>query len=227
MKLTKLLFVASSLLLVSCGPTSSEENNSTSVAPGEVSGFVYENPTAAYDGKVVQRDSSSVQEEEKKEMEAFNLADIKEDGQYIVEAEDCDTNGCQLQEGCGSFFEQTPASCNTSGGYCLACVVAPSVLAFKFTCESACTVEFSTICAKYEDNWSLDANCQYAVDDNPKFVTNYTAFGHTEENMWYCWKTVVLGSLALEKGTHIMNITVNGTFPNTDCFILNVTDYQA
>ena len=68
---------------------------------------------------------------------------------------------------------------------------------------------------------------QFYVDENAPFVSNYSDFGYVPGNDWYNWKTVKLGTLDIAEGVHTMYIKVNGAFPNTDCFKLNVTNYQA
>jgi hypothetical protein len=160
------------------------------------------------------------------------IATVNANGTFVAEAEDCDTSGCTLQAGCGGFFETPSAPASASGGMCIACIAAPSILAFSFTLEDKCNVEFQTVSAKYEDSWNLDENVAYYVDRNKdeSFTHTLTSggfkeFGHTDTIQWYNWKTVSLGSLDLAKGTHTMYIKVNNAFPNTDCFNLVATNY--
>ncbi len=150
------------------------------------------------------------------------------DDPYLVEAEDCDTSGCTLQAGCNSFFEEPKSTIPTSGGECIACISAPSILAFKIDVKGTCDISFYTVAAKYEDPWNLDGNVSYYLDSNTPFVTGYSAFGHTTENMFYNWKTVELGTTTgVTSGVHQFNIKVLGSFPNTDCFKMVVTNYTA
>jgi len=160
------------------------------------------------------------------------IATINANGTFVAEAEDCDTSGCTLQAGCGGFFETPGAPASASNGMCIACIAAPSILAFSFTLEDKCNVEFQTVSAKYESTWSLDENVAYYIDKkaddsfaNTLSSNGFKEFGHTDTNQWYNWKTVSLGSLDLAKGTHTMYIKVNNAFPNTDCFNLVATNY--
>ena len=233
MKTSKLLLAAASLLLASCGGTSSvtSADGTSSVNQGEVSGFAYQDPAPSQDG-VKPSSSTPVEESSSKEIDWDDLkidclVDITADGEYVAEAEDCDLKGCTLQPGCGSFFENPPSNIETSGGTCIACIVAPSIIAFQFAARKDCTIDFYTVCAKHEDPWELDANVQFYVDENTPFTSGYSAFGHTAENMWYLWKTVKLGTMDITAGVHTMYIKVVGAFPNTDCFKLNVTNYKA
>ena len=157
------------------------------------------------------------------------IATVNDNGTFIAEAEDCDTKGCTLQTGCVGFFESTSFA---SGNMCIACIAAPSILAFSFELESSCDIEFITVSAKYENPWDLDQNVSYHVDkDGNNFVhtlssNGYTDFGHTNENQWYNFKNVSLGKLSLNRGTHTMYIQVKGSFPNTDCFKLIATNFD-
>jgi hypothetical protein len=154
------------------------------------------------------------------------MATISADGEYLVEGEDCDTSGCTLQAGCSTFYETPGDNYPTSGGECIACIVAPSILAYQISVEAVCDITFYTVCAKYENPWSLDSNVAYYLDDDTPFVTDYSDFGHTTENQWYNWKTVTLGTLTgVSVGIHQFNIEVLGAFPNTDCFKMEVANY--
>ncbi len=160
------------------------------------------------------------------DLDIKNLATIDKNGTYTVEAEDLDLRGATLQAGCAGFYENPSSEYPTSGGTCIACVASPTILAFKFTLNANATVELNIVCAKYEADYNLDANVQLYVDKNEPFVTGNTEFGHTEQNQWYNWKTVKLGTLNLTKSSHVLYMKViGGAFPNTDCFILNVTNY--
>ena len=236
MKFKTLLLVVSSLLMASCSSSTSsisDKNNSTSSKADLTSGFVYQDPTPSQDGvKPSSSLPSSTQESSSKSIDWDDLhidclVDITKDGEYVAEAEDCDLKGCTLQPGCGSFFEVPPANIETSGGQCIACIVAPSIIAFQFAARKNCTIDFYTVCAKHENPWSLDENVQFYVDENTPFVSNYSDFGYVPGNDWYNWKTVKLGTMDIAEGVHTMYIKVNGAFPNTDCFKLNVTNYQA
>jgi len=153
------------------------------------------------------------------------MATIDKDGDYTVEAEDCDTSGCTLQTGCSSFFEIPGEQYPTSGGECIACISAPSILAYRIDCKDESDITFYTVSAKYENPWDLDANVQYYLDEGEPFVTGYTSFGRGESNDWYNWKTVKLGTIHVDAGVHQFNIKVNSAFPNTDCFKLSVSNY--
>lgn len=218
--------LSAAAILGACGvQTTSSSSSAASSAESESTsaGFSFVPPyQTSSGGEETSSSSSSVS------LDVEVLADIKADGEYLVEAEDCDTSGCTLQAGCSSFFETPGDNFPTSGGECIACIVAPSILAFKINVEAACDITFTTVCAKHENPWNLDSNVAYYLDDGEPFVTNYSAFGFTETNQWYNWKTVTLGTLTnVAAGVHQFNIQVKGAFPNTDCFKLNVANYPA
>ncbi|MFA6861819.1 MAG: hypothetical protein WCR56_05555 [Bacilli bacterium] len=218
------------LMITGCGATTasnsglSTSGNSSTTEDG---GFSFVHPSAEVSSSdKVSSSSSSVQ------LNINVLATINAnktiDDPYLVEAEDCDTSGCTLQAGCSSFFEEPPSTIPTSGGECIACISAPSILAFKIDVKGTCDIAFYTVAAKYEDPWNLDGNVSYYLDSNTPFVTGYSAFGHTTENMFYNWKTVELGTTTgVTSGVHQFNIKVLGSFPNTDCFKMVVTNYTA
>ena len=110
----------------------------------------------------------------------------------------------------------------------LVCIVAPSKLAFKLTVNATCDLTFTGFFAKFEDPWDLDANDIFALDGAEPFVTGYTAFGPAEDNQWYNWKEVTLGTVTgVEPGVHQFNMQVKGAFPNTDCFTIAAANYAA
>jgi hypothetical protein len=155
------------------------------------------------------------------------LATINANGEYLVEAEDCDTSDCTLQAGCAGFYETPGSQFPTSGGECLACIAAPSILAYKISVVATCDITFYTICAKHENPWSLDSNVAYYLDSGTPFVTGYSSFGTDGANSWYNWKTVELGTLSgVTAGVHQFNIKVLNAFPNTDCFKMVVNNYN-
>ena len=221
-----------SLSLVACGggTSTSAQGSSTNTSTSSKSnsgGFsftpIVTSSTSSTEAPVT---SSTV-----KEPEAYVLATIDHnadmENKYVVEAEDCDTTGCTLQAGCASFIESPNSSFPTSGEECLACIAAPSILAFKIDVKATCDITFYTVSSKYENPWSLDSNVSYYLDNNDPFVTNYQDFGHTDSNQWYNWKTIELGTTTgVSEGVHQFNINVKGAFPNTDCFYLVVSNYS-
>ena len=216
--------------LSACGDTSSTKtstnnNSETEKTSKKDGGFSFEPIKPSVDSSK----SSETSKSQSISLDIEVLATIDKDGEYTIEAEDCDTSGCTLQAGCASFFEDVDNRYPTSGGTCLACISAPSILAFQFEAKADCTIEFHTVSAKYENPWSLDDNVSYYLDedkDNP-FTSNYQDFGHTDENQWYNWKDVTLGSKQIKKGVHQFNVNVKAAFPNTYCFKLIFSDYQA
>jgi hypothetical protein len=218
------------LMITGCGTST---NNSVSFNGGNTTssqddGFSFQHPsvTSSTSEKTSTSSSSSA------ELHVDVLATINSnkaiDDPYLVEAEDCDTSGCTLQTGCSSFFEDPDPSIPTSGGECIACISAPSILAFKIDVKGSCDITFYSVSAKYENPWTLDDNVAYYLDSNTPFVTGYTEFGHTDANQWYNWKTVQLGTTTgVTTGVHQFNIKVLSSFPNTDCFKMVVTNYTA
>ncbi|MFA6625035.1 MAG: hypothetical protein WCS80_04670 [Bacilli bacterium] len=227
--LMKIPFLMMSLLLIaSCGETknsvssSSVQENSSSKGDD---GFSFVHPDQS-------SEASSSSSSTSHELVAYELAVITEnrtiENPYLVEAEDCDTSNCTLQAGCGDFFEQPEAKYPTSGGECLACIDAPSLIAFKINVKGTCDLTFYTVSAKYESNYSLDSNVQYYLDENTPFVTDFASFGGTDTNQWYNWKEVELGTnTGVTAGMHQFNIKVNGQFCNTDCFKIVVSNFVA
>jgi len=221
-------------LLASCGGVASSGSTAKSAASSQAastsaSSNPFINPYSSTSGSTSKSSSSSSSSSHV--IQAYTLANIKEAKEYLCEAEDCDTSGCTLQAGCAGFIEDPDASLlpATSGGECIACIVGPSTLAFKFECNAVCDITFYTVCSKYENPWDLDANVSYSVDTNAAFVTGFTAFGHTDSNQWYNWKTIKLGSMSnVSEGTHVFNMSIQSGagFPNTDCFKLEVTKYN-
>ena len=155
-----------------------------------------------------------------------NLANVTADGTYIVEAEDLDLSQATMQDLCDHFYEYDTRF-NTSGGACIACVAYPTILGFKFECQADCDITFIDRCAKYEDDYSLNANATFWYDEEDPFACSYSSCGHTAENQWYNWKDVEIGSAHLTKGTHMFQIQITGAFANTDCFKLVVSNYGA
>lgn len=210
------------VVLAGCGGTivSSSQTGASSTKSTASDGFSFNNPHSSSSA------SSSSSNSSQKSLDVEVLATINANGEYLVEAEDCDTSDCTFQAGCSSFFEDPGAQFPTSGGECLACIAAPSVLAYKISVVTTCDITFYTVSAKYENPWSLDANVAYYLDDGTPFVTGYSDFGHTDANQWYNWKTVKLGTLTgVTAGVHQFNIKVLNGFPNTDCFKMSVNNY--
>ncbi len=236
MKRIKLLTLTTSLLsvlmLASCNVNTPIIDDGGDITEGD---FEYEDPTTGIvpdDGNGDGDGDGDGPTNNFGDLDIEVISTINADGTFVAEAEDCDTSGCTLQAGCGGFFETPGAPATASNGMCIACIAAPSILAFSFTLEDKCNVEFQTVSAKYESSFNLDENVAYYIDKkaDETFANTLTSggfkdFGHTEQNQWYNWKTVSLGSLDLAKGTHTMYIKVNGAFPNTDCFNLVATNY--
>lgn len=228
-KIPMLMMLA--LMITGCGSTTASNSvasNSGNSSTSEDGGFSFVHPSVAVSSgdKVSSSTSSSV----KLNVNVLATVDANKtiEDPYLVEAEECDTSGCTLQAGCNSFFEEPEASIPTSGGECIACISAPSILAFKIDVKGTCDITFYTVSAKYEDPWNLDNNVAYYLDTNTPFVTGYSAFGHTESNRYYNWKTVELGTTTgVTAGVHQFNIKVLASFPNTDCFKMAVTNYTA
>lgn len=223
------LGLLATLLLVGCNVVTTPSSSSNTPANGE---FNYEDPKTNIVSETSHSSSSSSTSTRKDnygDLDIKVIATVNDNGTFIAEAEDCDTKGCTLQTGCAGFFESTSFA---SGNMCIACIAAPSILAFSFELESSCDIEFITVSAKYENPWDLDQNVSYHVDkDGNNFVhtlssNGYTDFGHTNENQWYNFKNVSLGKLSLNRGTHTMYIQVKGAFPNTDCFKLIATNFD-
>lgn len=221
------------LALTGCGDVVSSRPGS-SVQNGQ---FDYEDPgtniVSQINSGIVSESSSEGRAENFGDLSIEVIATIDGNGTFVAEAEDCDTSGCTLQAGCAGFYESTSFA---SGGVCIACIASPSILAFSFELKGDCTVEFQTVSAKYENPWNLDNNVSYFVDKSGEDTfshtltsNGYTAFGRdpANNNDWYNFKTVSLGSLDLLAGTHTMYIKVSGNFPNTDCFNLIATNYAA
>lgn len=158
-----------------------------------------------------------------------NLATVNNNGTFVVEAEDLDLSQATMQELCDHFYEYPTgaAAAITSNGACIACISYPTILGFKFECLEDCTITFIDRCAKYEDNYSLNQNATFWFDEEDPFVFEYSSFGHTNENQWYNWKDVEIGTVRVSKGTHMFQIQITGAFANTDCFKLVVTNYGA
>lgn len=234
-KKTWITLAFSALLMVGCGGPSSNadsavgkgefdyEDPGTILIPPDSHGGVTPPPASVDDGRVDNFGDLNIEV----------IATVDKDGKFVAEAEDCDTSGCTLQTGCAGFFESTGFA---SGGMCIACISSPSILAFSFELKGDCTIEFQTVSAKYENPWDLDANVSYFVDkvNEDQFAYSLSSKGYSDfgqdtatGNQWYNFKTVSLGSLELKAGTHTMYIKVNGAFPNTDCFNLVATNYQA
>ncbi|MEI3536392.1 MAG: hypothetical protein V8R16_06585 [Bacilli bacterium] len=223
------LGLLSTLLLVGCNVVTPPSSSSNTPSNGE---FDYEDPKTNIVSESSHSSSSSSTSTRKDnygDLDIEVLTTVNDNGTFIAEAEDCDTKGCTLQADCAGFIESTSFA---SGNMCIACISAPSILAFSFDLESSCDIEFITVSAKYENPWNLDQNVSYYVDkDGNNFVhtlssNGYTDFGHTNENQWYNFKNVSLGKLSLTRGTHTMYIQVKGAFPNTDCFKLIATNFD-
>ena len=223
------LGLLATLLLVGCNVVTTPSSSSSTPANGE---FDYEDPKTNIVSETSHSSSSSSTSSRKDnygDLDIEVLATVNDNGTFVVEAEDCDTNGCTLQPLKSSFFESTPLA---SGGMCIAAIVNPSILAFSFDLESSCDIEFITVSAKYENPWDLDKNVSYYVDkDGDNFVhtlssNGYSDFGHVTGNEYYYWKEVSLGKLSLNRGTHTMYIKVVGNFANTDCFKLIATNFD-
>ncbi len=220
-KILSLLAFLSVFGMSACGQTeTSGSGNETAKTSEKEGGFSFQPIRPASE-----EPSASPSASEEVSLNVEVLATVDKDGEYTVEAEDCDTSGCTLQEGCGGFYESP--STPTSGGECIACIAAPSILAFKFEAKQDCDIEFHTFSAKYENPWSLDDNVSYYLDEesDTPFVTNYQEFGRADGNDWYNWKDVTIGTKRVTKGVHQFNISVKGAFPNTDCFKLIVSNF--
>ena len=233
MKAKKSLLILLTLmgsLLISCGgktPTiiinsSSNNNNST-----DTDDFSYESP-----GSVTSVNPISSSEEQGFSIDWSkynfkNLVTVNDNGTFIAEAEDLDLSQATMQELCDHFYEYPSGEAKdiTSGGACIACVASPTILGFKFDLEADCDITFIDRCAKYEEDYSLNANATFWCDENAPFTFSYSSFGHTDTNQWYNWKDVEIGSAHLNKGTHMFQIQITGQFANTDCFKLVVTNY--
>jgi hypothetical protein len=222
--LKTMTFLGAAVLLAGCGETavsSSSKAASSSAGASTSGGFSFNNPHSSGSSSSTSSASSS-----QKSLDVEVLATINANGGYTVEGEDCDTSDCTLQPLKSTFFEDPGAQFPTSGGECIASIVAPSILAYKISVVDTCDITFYTVSAKFEDPWILDDNVAYYLDDGAPFVTGYSAFGHTDANQWYNWKTVELGTVTgVTAGVHQFNIKVLGSFPNTDCFKMEVNNY--
>ena len=223
------LGLLATLLLVGCNVVTPPSSSSNTPSNGE---FDYEDPKTNIVSETSHSSSSSSTSSRKDnygDLDIEVIATVNDNGTFIAEAEDCDTKGCTLQANCVGFFESTSFA---SGNMCIACIAAPSILAFSFKLESSCDIEFITVSAKYENPWSLDQKVSYYVDkDGNNFVhtlssNGYKDFGRADGNDWYNFKNVSLGKLSLNRGTHTMYIQVKGAFPNTDCFKLIATNFD-
>ncbi len=218
------------VLLASCGGdkiASSKAGNTSVNSQSDEGGFGYEDPNASNNGGLIPSyvpSSSAPRASDFDQLDIQTLVTIDKDGEFVVEAEDLDLSGATMQDGCRSFYEYTDTA---SAGMCIACVSNPTILAFAFDLNAKATVSFVDVCAKYEDPYDFDGNVVCYVDSKDPFVTGYTAFGHTESNLWYNWKEVPLGSLELEAGKHVFYIKVVNSLPNTDCFKLTASNYGA
>ncbi|MCH3966084.1 MAG: hypothetical protein LKE52_00310 [Bacilli bacterium] len=229
--------LALSFLMAGCKNTEAKNTSSSSAQTSDSGeGFVFHpgHATSVDDsGNSSSSNSSSSSSSSSAPLDVKVEATIEGDkpltDPYKIEAEDFDTSHCTLQSGCSSFTESPDNQYPTSGGSCLACIASPSTLAFQINVKKSCDISFYTVCAKWENPWPLDENVVYSFDseDDP-FVSGFTEFGHTEENLWYNWKTVKLGEKkAVAAGIHQINISVRGAFPDTDCFLMSVKNYQA
>ncbi len=213
--------------LVGCGSKTPNIviNSSTPSANSDNDEFSYESP-----GSITSVEPGASSSEESgfsidwSKYNFRNLATINADGTYIVEAEDLDLSQATMQESCDHFYEYDDKF-DTSGGACIACISYPTILGFKFECEADCDITFIDRCAKYEADYSLDANATFWFDEEDPFVFSYSPFGHTDQNQWYNWKDVEVGTTHVSKGTHMFQVQITGSFANTDCFKLVVSNY--
>ena len=165
------LGLLATLLLVGCNVVTTPSSSSNTPSNGE---FDYEDPKTGIVSETSHSSSSSSTSTRKDnygDLDIEVIATVNDNGTFIAEAEDCDTKGCTLQAGCAGFFESTSFA---SGNMCIACISAPSILAFSFDLESSCDIEFVTVSAKYENPWNLDQNVSYYVDKDGNKVYDYT-----------------------------------------------------
>ncbi len=149
---------------------------------------------------------------------------IDKNGEFTVEAEDLDMTGNQYQQGKDSFKETTALA---SGGACLAAFgVAGNKVKVTFRLEQKATVAIQAMMAKYEDTFDFTNNVNFKLDETLLANPGQVSFGRGENNNdYYNWKPVDLGSHTLEAGYHTLTLEIVGGCPNTDYFKFTVSDY--